>query len=240
MTTDVTAYLSYQEWKGWGHDRFMRPTIGDLNYFDAELHGLDVTAGAVLDIGFGNGEMLAWAQLAGAPSIYGTEIDDAALSAAAERGIQTLPLDPASWPAVLDGQFVLVSAFDLLEHLTREQALDLLERVGRLLKPGGWFVARFPNGQSPFGRAYQHGDVTHLSTLSGPLIGQLIRGLPFEMLRYGDPVRPTEGSLLSRVGRAGRDLLRLGFEFAIRRMYRVNVPFDPNLVVVLRRIEDKE
>lgn len=64
------------------------------------------------------------------------------------------------------GKLDLVVAFDVMEHMTREQLLVLFDTLAALLKSGGHVLARFPNAQSPLGCVTQNGDWTHRSALS--------------------------------------------------------------------------
>jgi SAM-dependent methyltransferase len=61
--------------------------------------------------------------------------------------------------------FDLVAAFDVMEHIPLEELPGFLREVRRVLRPGGVYVAKFPNGDSPFGRHIQNGDVTHRTAI---------------------------------------------------------------------------
>jgi hypothetical protein len=52
-----------------------------------------------------------------------------------------------------------------MEHIPLETLPDFLCEVRRVLQPEGVFVARFPNGDSPFGLHVQNGDVTHKTSI---------------------------------------------------------------------------
>ncbi|MEA2205378.1 MAG: hypothetical protein QOE77_2154 [Blastocatellia bacterium] len=55
----------------------------------------------------------------------------------------------------------LVSALNLLEHLSKDMLLALLTECRRVLKPGGTLIAMVPNAVSPFGSLTRHWDITH-------------------------------------------------------------------------------
>jgi SAM-dependent methyltransferase len=54
-----------------------------------------------------------------------------------------------------------VSALNLLEHLSKDTLLAVLNECRRVLKPGGTLVAMVPNAVSPFGGLTRHWDITH-------------------------------------------------------------------------------
>jgi len=55
----------------------------------------------------------------------------------------------------------LITAFNLLEHLSKEEILDVLKESGRVLAPGGRFIAMVPNAISPFSGITRYWDITH-------------------------------------------------------------------------------
>jgi len=127
----------------------------------------------VLEIGFGNGSFLAWAKAQGA-DVVGTEIDAPMIERARAKGFDAQPASLVALAAV--GQrFDLVVAFDVFEHWDKAELVENLKQIAALLRPGGLVLARFPNGQSPFGRVHQYGDLTHQTVLSASSVAQLAR-----------------------------------------------------------------
>jgi len=51
----------------------------------------------------------------------------------------------------------------VFEHLLENDLYLLFADINRLLCTGGCLVARFPNGDSPFGLEEQNGGFTHLT-----------------------------------------------------------------------------
>lgn len=54
-----------------------------------------------------------------------------------------------------------ITAFNVLEHLPKDEILPLLSQVRRVLTPGGTLVLMVPNAVSPFGGMTRHWDMTH-------------------------------------------------------------------------------
>ena len=209
MTTDREKDDLYSRFKGWKDDGFGHYKKHWAGYYRKELDAL-CGVGAkrplrLLEIGFGNGSFLGWARDQGY-TVFGVEIDAPQLSASERAGFNTRSslsdLAAAFNIEGLDG----VVAFDVFEHLTPPQLTELLQELQRLLKPEGWILARFPNGDSPFGRLNQHGDLTHVTTLGSMALRQLALASHLELLYAGSTQTP---------------VLRIGFAHGVAAMLSI-------------------
>lgn len=237
-------YVRYDEWKGWDEDQFMALGDSERGYYDAEFAGISLGGQKVLEVGFGSGSLLAWLRDHGAV-LYGTELSPQGIASAKQQGVIIFDTD-LSQTRGMEGQFGVVAAFDVLEHLTHQEIGGLLDKAATLLRPGGHFIARFPNGMSPLGRLHQHADITHVTAVTAEKLVQLMLGKPFEVQRAGDIAVARHGSIATRLGKKIRTFLRRGFETAFCALYGLprpalyghRMPFGPNLIVVLRRLPD--
>jgi len=196
MTNDRENDNLYSRFKGWQKDGFGHYKKHWAGYYRKELAALGVhrRGGAkrslrLLEIGFGNGSFLGWARDQG-HTVFGVEINALQLAASERAGFNTrsslTALAAAFNVEELDG----VVAFDVFEHLTAAQLIELLQELQRLLKPEGWILARFPNGDSPFGRLNQHGDLTHVTTLGSVAIRHLAVSSFLDVRYTGSPQTP--------------------------------------------------
>ena len=109
---------------------------------DLEIIADLVPAGSrVLDLGCGNGELLAHLQKHKGCSGYGIEFEDANLRACVQRGVNAIQLNLEDGLALFDdGSFDVVLQLDTLQHLRRtEHMLRETARVGRI------GIVSFPN-----------------------------------------------------------------------------------------------
>lgn len=196
MKTDHEKDDLYSRFKGWKEDGFGRYKKHWAGYYRKELAALGAYGadGAtrplrLLEIGFGNGSFLGWARDQG-HIVFGVEIDPLQLSASERAGFNTRSSLSALTSAFDIGGLDGVVAFDVFEHLTPSQLTELLQEIQRLLTPEGWILARFPNGDSPFGRLNQHGDLTHVTTLGSMALRQLALASHLELLYAGSPQTP--------------------------------------------------
>ena len=95
----------------------------------------------VLDLGCGNGELLAFLQTQRRCSGYGIEIDDENVLACARRGVNVIQLNLEEGLAMFEDQsFDVVLQLDTLQHLRNtERMLQETARVGQV------GIVSFPN-----------------------------------------------------------------------------------------------
>jgi SAM-dependent methyltransferase len=144
------------------------------------------SAGAVLDIGCGRGDLVRLL-LADGYDAEGIDLDAAQVALARAAGVDRVRRgDYRSVLTGREGQLAAVTATDLLEHLGKDEVLDTFDRVAQALAPGGVFVARVPNAVSPLGGYVRYGDFTHESWFTALSVGQLAAAAGFS----GVVIRP--------------------------------------------------
>ena len=180
---------NYCAWKNWNPESFGHLAKIDEAYFDLEFARTGITRSSSLlslEIGFGSGTFLSYLKKFGGRTL-GVEVNSTLLAEASKKGYEvfsSVEMVPT------DLQFDLIAAFDVLEHLSTSELIVLFSKVRSMLKCGGVFLARFPNGDSPFGRIYQHGDLTHVSTIGSYKLEELAKMNKFEILFCGAPAIP--------------------------------------------------
>jgi SAM-dependent methyltransferase len=137
-------------------------------------------AGSVVDIGCGQGGLVRLL-LADGYDAEGIDVSPEQVAIAHAAGLDRVRA--GDYRGILQaraGQLAVVTATDLLEHLTKDEVLDTLDRVAAALAPGGVFVARVPNAVSPFGGHIRYGDFTHESWYTERSVRQLAAAASFE------------------------------------------------------------
>jgi SAM-dependent methyltransferase len=144
--------------------RFIEPMIA--RHFPEDRHA------QILDLGCGGGEFLYFAQRAGFRNTRGVDISGEQVEAARRLGVERVDqaglletlarLAPASQDVVL--------SMDVLEHLTRDELIPVIDEVHRVLAAGGRWIVNVPNAESPLFGRIRYGDPTHeLAFTSGSL-----------------------------------------------------------------------
>ena len=229
----------YVQWKSWVDAEFGKYSPLDAGYYAAEFGVRPQTKARVLEIGFGNGSLLGWLRDAGVDT-YGVEANPVLIDRAKQflRGEKAFSSLEDATLSSLSGTFSYIIGLDVLEHVPMDSLPGMLCRVRSLLAPGGVAIFRFPNGDSPFGRLYQHGDPTHVTTLGSERIAYFARRAGLEVSAVRAPALPLRGIGLTRALR--RALIRLARQVIERMVGQIyfggrQVSLDPNSVAVLVR-----
>jgi SAM-dependent methyltransferase len=226
---------AYCDWKEWNPAQFGVMRSFETAYFDSELAGIPLGKQArVLEIGFGNGGFLGYARARGL-EVSGVEVNERLVELARSRGFAAEHYRVLADPGA-GNRYDLIVAFDVLEHLTVDEIMQFFANVRRLLAPSGHFIARFPNGGSPFSLYNQHGDLTHKTAMSALAARQLagLSGLALVTVR-NQRAWLHERWPVATFRRLQR-LLRLfaGIIISLMCFSRLE-PMEPNLVAIWRK-----
>lgn len=233
-TLPVDDETKYTEWKNWREQDFGAPSADEKRYFDAEIgRRLPNSAeAALLEIGFGNGSLLGWAKDK-FRSVGGVEQSKLLVERARKAGFDAHDQIDA-FPA--QANYDAVVAMDVLEHMTSTEIEVMLEAIATRLKPGGCFIARFPNGDSPFGRINQNGDVTHINAIGCMKMTYLAERARLNLEYIAAPAWVPERTLKKRLAQGWERGMRFLVERAIASLYLPHrMTFDMNYVAVLRK-----
>ena len=169
-------------------------------------------SGPWVDLGCGQGALLQFAQQQGYTGILGVDASKEMLGIASETGMPVELGDVREWLAAAPSEyFKIVSAFDLMEHFSRDDGFDMLRQIRRILEPNGVCLLQMPNAASPWCHGVMASDLTHETAYSALSISQLAKlaGFAFcEVKEMGPPP-----------GTAVRQIRRL-FWFGLRQIYR--------------------
>ena len=232
MSDNNQATAGYTDWKNWGADQFGNCSKGDARYFAWHLQRCHPGAvKQVLEIGYGNGNFMGFARDRGM-QVVGIEMLEGLRQRAQQAGFEA----HASVDALQAGQrFDLIVAFDVFEHIPQDQLMPLLQQLSKHLDAGGVMLLRVPNGESPFGRIFQHGDLTHVTTLGLSKFQQLAAACGLVVQSHGE--WPWH-----RSARNPKRLMRAALRRLIERLVAFAYHWDvetmaPNLVVALQLAE---
>jgi SAM-dependent methyltransferase len=187
----VTKYgRKYLSWKEWDLDAFaVLDKHKETDFFaNVKKSKTDFPLNSqVLEIGFGNGSFLAYGSKRGW-KMYGTEVNMELVERAKQKGYQAfLTPNLVSFP---NKHFNLVVAFDVLEHLPENELFDFLLEIKRVLQDNGIFIARFPNGDSPFARFLQYGDSSHVTIIGSLKAKYYAKMLGVNLVYIGAEAQP--------------------------------------------------
>ena len=178
-------YDNYIAWKNWRERDFGLVLPGSRFHFDQIFRRQLASKSTILEIGFGNGELLSYLKDLG-HKVIGVEINDDLVNRANKLGY--VAYGGAVWDIseLQSEKFDLVVAFAVVEHMSYEDLVELFSWARDHLNEGGTLQLKFPEGASPFGLGYQNGDFTHLTCLTKSKVGVLCDASKMKLLSYTD------------------------------------------------------
>lgn len=214
----------YINWKNWRTDAFGTLDISTKLYYDAEINRTKGTYSNVLEIGFGNGSFLTYAKNRGW-NITGIEVNQQLVESAIRNGFDGRHNKKLS--EFEDNSFDLVVSFNVLEHLDSKTTQTYLSEIKRVLKNNGFFLATFPNGDSPFGLANQNGDITHQSFIGTGKIKNYANFIEAEIIYMKGAAQPLiQGTVIGTLHRVITTPLKKIIEITIKLIYYPQASID--------------
>ncbi len=215
---------NYIHWKQWDTKEFGLPDAGESFYFDRLFKRMVKADSHVLEIGFGNGELLGYFKLSG-HSVVGVEIQDELTTKAAEKGFTAFSGLVWEIPELQDKHFDLVVACDVVEHLSYDDLTVMFRWVKGHLNPNGQMLLRFPEGASPLGLPNYNGDFTHKTFFTKDKMHNLCIVNGLTLVRYSDDL--ISSNKLCSFGVPGKFLLMVLQWYSWLLMRAVRIVFYP-------------
>jgi 2-polyprenyl-3-methyl-5-hydroxy-6-metoxy-1,4-benzoquinol methylase len=137
----------------------------------------------IADVGCGQGEWLAWAASHGCRNLIGIDVSRGELELAKSiPGVQFVQEDAIVALKKYAGEFGLIHAKDLFEHLNKNEAVEFLRACHGALKPNGELWVYTFNAQGWFAGATYHGDFTHELAVTPASLAQVLRATGFTVM----------------------------------------------------------
>jgi 2-polyprenyl-3-methyl-5-hydroxy-6-metoxy-1,4-benzoquinol methylase len=131
-------------------------------------------AGRIVDLGCGSGRIIYSLNKLGYQNVSGVDISESQLKLARQISSDVSNQNVVDYLKNKAGSFDLVLAFDLIEHLDKEDVLGFLQGCYACLNKGGRLVVQTPNAKSPFFGSVRYGDFTHEVAFTPNLLAQLM------------------------------------------------------------------
>jgi 2-polyprenyl-3-methyl-5-hydroxy-6-metoxy-1,4-benzoquinol methylase len=161
----------------------------------------------ILDAACGEGALLAFLRERGYTNLEGFDLSPECVAECHELGLTFVKawdlLELADWPGEGYGVIFLM---DIVEHLPKERAAEVLEAARGKLAPGGSLVIQTPNLGSLMGPYLRYHDLTHEFGLTEKSVRDLLALAGFRRERVD--VRPAWNAATA-LGRAREVYLRL-------------------------------
>jgi len=140
----------------------------------------------ILDLGCGSGALIQLAVREGYRNIKGIDRSPEQVQSSKKNGLGCVEQEDMleTLSALPSDSNDLIVAFAVIEHFQKNEVLQLLDDIFRVLKKGGRFLIHCPNGESPFwGRVY-YGDAAHEFAFTRWSLNQILFSVGFRAMHY--------------------------------------------------------
>lgn len=191
--------------------------------------------GAVLELGSGDGSMLAYLQSIGFSNLVGIDVSEEQAQVARGRGQPVRVQDAFEALAVPASTLSGIVALDFLEHFSKAEVGELLRLSAAALRPGGFLLVRTPNGQGIFSGQIVYGDLTHSTIFTPGSLRQALDLAGFTDIRFREATFSRRG-LRGRLRAVAWELIR-ALANLVRRVQsgRTQEIWSENLLCYARR-----
>jgi SAM-dependent methyltransferase len=141
----------------------------------------------ILDVGCGMGfTMLALKDL-GFKSMSGVDCDEGQVASSQAKGLEvSLTDDTTGFLNLKRLHFELILAFDVIEHVPREQQLEFVQAIFGALVPGGKLLCTVPNANSAIGGRWRYIDWTHHCSFTEHSLDFLLSNAGFSNIQVSE------------------------------------------------------
>ncbi len=129
----------------------------------------------IVDLACGGGKLLHFFVEQGYQRVEGVDISPDQVALSRQVTPNVTQGDVIEFLEANSGQFDLITGFDIIEHLYKDEALLFLDAAYAALKPGGRLILQTPNAGVPWGAQVRYGDFTHELGFNPHALGRLLR-----------------------------------------------------------------
>ena len=136
-------------------------------------------AAPILEIGCGDGGLLAYLERRGFSHAAGIDISPEQVELARRRGVRAEVGDVFEHLAGQSATVAAIIAVDVFEHFSRDELVRLAPLLHGALQPGGRLLVQTANGAGLFPAQVIYGDLTHMTIFTPQSLAQLLRASGF-------------------------------------------------------------
>lgn len=192
----------------------------------------------ILDLGCGSGSLIAAMHESGYEHCSGIDVSPQQVALARELGVQSVEEGDVmqhlqAHPATYD----CITGMDILEHFTKDELTDLLQRIATSLKPGGMVLFRTPNLDAPVATVFANGDFTHENYLNASSAAQVMQACGYRDVRVLPSLMRAPGIIKESLRKVAWQLLvlRLKWQLFATARSTAGILFTPNMIIIARK-----
>lgn len=163
----------------------------------------------MLDLGCGDGKLLHLLKTLGYGRTRGVDISTEQVNLARQVTSDIVQQDVLEFLRTNQEKYEVVFAFDIIEHLSKDEVFEFLDGCADSLTDGGWIILSTPNAASPMFGYSRYGDFTHEVCFSPSCLRQTLLLFGFRRVEFRE-VKPYSHGIRSAIRSVLWSLLRLG------------------------------
>ncbi len=145
-----------------------------------------------IDAPCGYGNFLYFLRSRGYKNIVGYDLDEGQIALAKLLNLPVIHADIFEMLKSLNKPVDLISSFDFVEHIAKDDALNFIELCFEKLNAGGTLILRTPSADGPFGAHDANNDLTHEWSMTSTVLRTLLEMNGFKSVNIIDEYpRPT-------------------------------------------------
>ncbi len=152
----------------------------------------------ILDLGCGFGRFLKYLKDNGYKNVYGVEIGKEQNQFLKDKGFNIIQSDILEYLKNTNEKFDFITLFDILEHFTKSEIVELLPLLKNILNDNGVLIVRVPNGEAMFKGGIMYGDFTHETFFTAKSLKQIFNLFGFSKVDVY-PTYPIKHGLKSAI-----------------------------------------
>ncbi|HTL18891.1 MAG TPA: class I SAM-dependent methyltransferase [Patescibacteria group bacterium] len=142
---------------------------------------------AMAEIACGHGSFLWWLKQRQYLNVIGVDSSAEQIALARLTGATVLEMELRKWLINQpDGSLDVIVGIDLIEHISKDEFMDVLQVCRRVLGADGHLILRYPNGDSPLVGRNLFNDITHVWTYTSNCLQSLASMHGFSRVRFID------------------------------------------------------
>jgi 2-polyprenyl-3-methyl-5-hydroxy-6-metoxy-1,4-benzoquinol methylase len=144
--------------------------------YDSYLRGWlpDDPGAPIVDVACGYGRLIRYFAKRGYTNVRGVDISPEQVEIARNISPRVELGSVVEFLGRNRGQFALVTALDIVEHLSKNEVLPFLDACHGALRSGGTLIIQTPNADSPWSVGVRYGDFTHEVCLGPQVLKTLL------------------------------------------------------------------
>lgn len=137
----------------------------------------------IADLGCGYGSLVHCLKVAGYINVQGVDVSAEQVQLASQLGLSEVRQgDLHEFLSDKGRSYDIIFLMDVLEHLDKQEVIDLLECARNALTDRGRMIVHVPNGEGIFGMRIRYGDFTHQVCFTPKSIRQVLRAAGFKTI----------------------------------------------------------